>query len=190
MNGQVRGDQGCSELFVKVALSVAPTARRFVVAPVLAPEALNRRLCFQQRPVHREVIGRLASLNPRLGHTRRKELRRDLALQQPVPVPREARWSHAGSSTPDPRTGGTEGRTLSAPSVAIPTGCRRTLAVASPATKVPARSTVVPAEPDTSPRTPRQPAERCVRNLAHRSQPTIPCSPKFGLGALEEEFYL
>jgi hypothetical protein len=89
-------------LLVEVPLGIAARSRAVIVAAILAPEALDRRPGLQQRAVHREVIARQQPLHFRLGHHRRQELRRDLALQQPVAVLREARMVPSRVVHPQP----------------------------------------------------------------------------------------
>jgi hypothetical protein len=49
-------------------------------------EALHRRPGFDQRAIDREMVVAQKSLNPRLRQPSGKELRRDVAVEQPIAV--------------------------------------------------------------------------------------------------------
>src|SRR5947209_8261732 len=76
---------------MEAALGVAARTLAVVVAPVLPPETFDRRPRLDQRAVDREVIARQQLLHLRLRQHGCQELRRDLALQQPVAVLGESR---------------------------------------------------------------------------------------------------
>ena len=79
-----------SLLLVEAALGIASRTVLVVVAAILPPKALDRSSGFSQRTVHREVIVREQTLDLRLRQKRVQELGRNLALEQPVAVPRIA----------------------------------------------------------------------------------------------------
>src|SRR5437588_12967139 len=76
---------------MEAALGVPARTLAVVVAPVLPPEAFDRRPRLDRRAVDREVIARQQLLHLRLRQHGCQELRRDLALQQPVAVLGESR---------------------------------------------------------------------------------------------------
>jgi hypothetical protein len=77
-------------LAMKIPLAVpAGTGRR--ARTVLRLEALRAGPGFDERAVHREVLARQQPLHPALRQHRRKELRRDIAIEQPVAVLGERR---------------------------------------------------------------------------------------------------
>ena len=71
---------------VASAVAAIATSRR-----LLRPEALHRSPGFDQRAIHREVLARQQSLDPRLGQHCGEKLGCNLAFQQPVAVLREGR---------------------------------------------------------------------------------------------------
>jgi hypothetical protein len=78
-------------LAVEVHRRVAGVDGRLAQFPVLAVEALERRLGLDQRTVHGEVLVRKQLQAARLGDHAGEKLARHVVLQQPRPVAREAR---------------------------------------------------------------------------------------------------
>ena len=71
---------------VKVHRGVARIVRRRSLSVLLLLKTLRPRPCFQQRPIHREVLVRSQALGPCPRHHLRQELLRHLGLQQPISV--------------------------------------------------------------------------------------------------------
>ena len=78
--GRVRAPLAAAE----VLFGIAPGGR--VAAVVLAAEALHRRPRLDQRAVHREVLVRQKTPDPRAAQHRLKEARRNIPRNQPVVV--------------------------------------------------------------------------------------------------------
>ena len=75
----------------EIGWRVASAASAIATDRLLRLEALHRSPRFDQRAIHREVLARQQSLDPRLGQHRGQKLGRDLAFQQPVAVLGEGR---------------------------------------------------------------------------------------------------
>jgi hypothetical protein len=88
---------------VEVGLVIAPAIVGGRIGAVGRLEALHRILCYDQRAVDREAIGRQKPSDPRLSQNRLQELRRDIAFEQAITAfEKNAEVSLAGSSTPIP----------------------------------------------------------------------------------------
>ena len=133
-------------LAMEVALGIAPAARlalsRGRIAAVLRHKALHAGPGLDQRAVDREVLAGQQLADLRQVQHARKELGRNIAVEQPVPVLAEhGRIPHRIVRPTARRTSGTADCSRAAPSTAAPSAPCRTPAAAAPATVAPAGST-------------------------------------------------